>query len=150
MKALVKTLDTGTRINTVGGEVLNAFRPSVVTVTEFIRTLAMSRLIQPIGNELPDTATDAEFEKFYIEADKDLDFACDAFFKNIHDKQDLDSAADEAASKQSEIEQEAEQKALAEASLKAEQDAAAEAKAKAEVEAKAKAAAETAAKTGAK
>jgi hypothetical protein len=87
MKALVITKDSATRLNTTLGEVIDAFRPSVVTVTEFVKTLAMSRCIEPLGGELPDSATDAEFEKFWKESDKNVDLAISSFLSFVHNRE---------------------------------------------------------------
>lgn len=94
MKALVITQDPkACRINPTTGETIEAFRPSVVTVTEFITDLVMKRLLKPVGFELPDTATDAEFERFYKDSDGDADLAIDSFLS----KMDQDKRAAEDA-----------------------------------------------------
>lgn len=86
MKALVITLDKCCRLNPGTAEVLEPFRPSVVTITEFINDLGLRRLIK--AAPLPDEATDEEFLKFWKEAAGDADLAVDSFlssFKNIAD-----------------------------------------------------------------
>lgn len=83
MKVLLITQDSCTRLNTIAGEVIEAFRPSVVTITEFVNSLVMKRLVKPVGFELPDTATDVEFEKFFIDSDKNVDLAIDSYLSKI-------------------------------------------------------------------
>lgn len=97
MKAIIKTLDTGTRLNSIDNEVIEPHRPSVVTVTEFVKSLVTEGKLEPLGGPLKDTATDAEFEKFYSEADKNTDLAVDSFMSkfgvNASDDYDKDEAA---------------------------------------------------------
>lgn len=146
MKAIVITKDSCTRLNTIKGEVIEAFRPSVVTVTELVKTLAMNQNIEPVGRPLPDFASDAEFLKFYTDSDRNVDLAIDSYLQSISEKEDLDARADDAAQKQAEADAaaraeeqarlDAEKRTLEEAQKKAAEEAAAKAAATAKPEGK--------------
>lgn len=89
MKAIVITQDSASRINPINGEVIEAFRPSVVTVTEFVTNLVMKRLLKPVGGPLSDKATDAEFLKFYTAADKNTDLSVSSFMSKFYVEEEL-------------------------------------------------------------
>lgn len=89
MKAIVVTQDKCTRINPINGEIIEAFRPSVVTLSEFVSNLVMKRVLKPVGGPLKDTATDAEFVKFYIDSDQKEDLAVSSFMSK-YDAEDED------------------------------------------------------------
>lgn len=61
-----------------GGAIVAHNRPSVVEATTFIQTRASLGQIRVLDT-LTDEATDAEFEKYYQESDKDTELAMDAF-----------------------------------------------------------------------
>lgn len=93
MKALIKTLDGACRIQPTNSEVLEPFRPSVVTITDFIKTLGMTGKIKDVGGgPLPDTATDAEFAKFFTDSDRDEDLAVSSFMSKVN--KDLEEAGE--------------------------------------------------------
>lgn len=83
MKVIVITQDSASRINPVNGEVIEAFRPSVVSVTEFVTALVMKRVLKPTGGPLKDTATDEEFAQFYLDSDKNVDLAVSSFMSKF-------------------------------------------------------------------
>lgn len=104
MKALVITLDKTNRLNTYGNECIEAFRPCVVTVTEFVSNLVLLKKIEPFG-QLPDTATDAQFMKYWIESKRNPELAVQAFAAavngnttgDLEDETAAEAAADAAA-----------------------------------------------------
>ncbi len=97
MKVIVQTLDKRNRMNTVNAEVIEAFRPSVVTVTELVTNLAMKRILKPYPVELPDTATDSEFVGFYKACGKDTELAIQSFVAKVHkDEQEKEALNDPA------------------------------------------------------
>jgi hypothetical protein len=106
MKVIVVTLDKSSRINPGTGECIEAFRPSVVTVTEFVKTLSMENKIDVIAKELPDSVTDLDFVKFYIESKRDTELAVTSFLAalkgnptaELDNEKAAEKAADAAAS----------------------------------------------------
>jgi len=63
---------------TYGGAIVAHDRPSVVEATVFIQTRASIGQIRVLDT-LTDEATDAEFEKYFKDSDKDVELAMDAF-----------------------------------------------------------------------
>lgn len=79
MKILVTTNDKSTRINPGTSECVQAFRPCVVTVTEFIKTLSMESKIEVIAKDLPEAVTDFDYQKFHRESKGDHELAVRSF-----------------------------------------------------------------------
>lgn len=61
-----------------GGAIVAHNRPSVVESTTFIQSRTALGQIRVLDT-LTDEATDAEFEKYYLESDKDAELAISAF-----------------------------------------------------------------------
>lgn len=101
MKALVVSLDKAIRMNSVASECIEAFRPSVVTVTQFVKGLQMNKLIDCIETDLPMTATDEQFATFLRESKGDTDLAVKSFLAAVKGNPtgnlDDDKAAEAAA-----------------------------------------------------
>src|SRR4028119_331486 len=79
MKMIAKPKDGKFELLLEKGEYLYSNRPSVVTMTEFMNLQILKGLITVVEKDLPDHATDAEFEKFFNDSDKDEAMAAQNF-----------------------------------------------------------------------
>lgn len=104
MKVLVITTDKSTRINPGTAECIQAFRPCVVTITEFVKTLSMESKIEVIAKDLPETVTDFDYLKFHRESKGNHELAVRSFLAalagnptaNLDDEKAAEAAADAA------------------------------------------------------
>lgn len=125
MKALVITLDKCCRLNPGTQEVLEPFRPSVVTVTEFVNSLGLQRLIK--AAPLPDEATDEEFLKHWEASGRNPELAADSFMASFKDVEDHEAEAalklaEESARQEALRKKEADERAAADAAAQKAQE----------------------------
>lgn len=71
------------------GEVVEAHRPSVVSVTATVQTRLASGKLKLIAPDLPDTANDADFLKFWREAGRDEALAIDSYLSQFKLKEEV-------------------------------------------------------------
>lgn len=79
MKLLVETTGDFMLSCPYTAQVISSSRPSVVSSTPFIEARMGMRQIKVFSNKLGADATDAEFEKYWLETLGDPDFAIDSF-----------------------------------------------------------------------
>lgn len=120
-------------VNTVGSIYLTDFngdeyhhdRPSVVSKTSFLdQNIARGQVELCIAEELPESATDAEWLKCYQAAEGDLELAIESFKSVLKDDVENEKALSKKAQKEAAAAKKAEEEAAA-AALKAQEEAAA-------------------------
>jgi hypothetical protein len=103
MKALVKPRKP--MVLVLAGGNMEAFRPSVVVYSDYVSARVASGVVDVQAGELPDSATDADYLKFYKESDGNEDLARDSFVESLKTPEQLEAeaeakkAAEEAAKK---------------------------------------------------
>lgn len=85
MKILAQTvgnfmlMDNGLKNN-----ILEAHRPGVVVVTQFVNQRLGMNQIQVLQNDIPESAEDADFEKFWVESYGDEALAIESFLASLN------------------------------------------------------------------
>ena len=79
MKSIVKPTAEHMYMDAHNGQVIEAFRPSVISTTNYTNTLLASGKIKLLASNLTDDATDEEFAKFVTESKGDHDLAVSSF-----------------------------------------------------------------------
>lgn len=65
------------------GEVVEAYRPSVVTATAFVNSRLASGMLVLVAADIPDAATDEDFRKFWKDSDRDEALAVQSFLSKV-------------------------------------------------------------------
>lgn len=79
MKVIAHTTGNFQLLDGQSGDLISAFRPSVVTQTPFINARRGLRQIEIIAEDLPDDASDVEFAKHWQEANGDMELAVQSY-----------------------------------------------------------------------
>ena len=95
-KLIVKTKNI-LLVDTISGEVIYEDRPSIVTDTSFVHGRAAIGQVTIVKNYLPDSASDADFQKFWTESEKNEELAIASFMSSLDAAKGEDAAALEAA-----------------------------------------------------
>lgn len=84
---LIKTTETHFYMDPHTRADIQAFRPSVVPTSNFINMLMGQGKIKLIEADLTEDATDAEYEKYFKECDKDERLATESFLSKFQVKE---------------------------------------------------------------
>lgn len=83
MKLLVETTGDFMLACPYTAQIVSSSRPSVVSPTPFIEARIGMRQLKVFSNKVGADATDAEFEKYWIESNGDPEFALESFLSTF-------------------------------------------------------------------
>lgn len=86
MKLLVNPTGPHMYMDMNHGQVIHSHRPSVVQNSQYIQTLLAAQKIENLSVKVQDEATDEDFNKFFLESDRNVDLAVSAFLSKYEDK----------------------------------------------------------------
>lgn len=79
MKSIVKPTAAHVYLDNTNGQEIQAFRPTVISATNYTNMLVASGKLQVLATNLTDDATDEEFVKFVAESKGDHELAVSSF-----------------------------------------------------------------------
>lgn len=102
MKLLVESTGPHAYMDMESGCEIQAFRPSVVSYSNYLSTLMAAKKVKLLSNEVQDSAEDVEFLRFYVESSRDKDLAVQAFLSKFGSEAALETATPEEQKKAAE------------------------------------------------
>lgn len=92
MKAIVETTKPIMLVDPYSGDLVEPDRPYVVAFTQFIQSRIGSGELRVLKGGLPETASDAEFAKFFKDSDGKADLAVEAFASGLEGEKEAEPA----------------------------------------------------------
>lgn len=83
MKVLVETTSSIMLVDPLSGDVLPWNRPAVMRWTTFLDTRTGLGQVKVLANEIPDDATDEDWEGFWNDSDQEKDLAVASFMSAV-------------------------------------------------------------------
>lgn len=90
MKVIAEPTENGFMLMLGGGEFLHSHRPSVVTYDDFLNTKVVRGQVKVLEKDLPDEASDAEFEKTLNASSGDKELAVSSFVSTFKPKEETE------------------------------------------------------------